>query len=129
MAVASEIEFAFMKFVVHDLKAMTAFYECLLDLRVVRTIDAGTATEVVLRPAGNTQGFCLVLYKPTDEIVAVIGNRYGPLGIYVESADSAFAHAIAQGAVAQRSPFDVPGLRVAFVQDPEGREIEFLERL
>lgn len=72
--------FAFVKFVVRDLHAMRAFYERALQLVAVRTIDTPDITEILMRPKGETEGFCLVLYKSRDERAVTLGDAHGPLG-------------------------------------------------
>jgi lactoylglutathione lyase len=121
--------FAFVKFVVRDLHAMRAFYERALQLVAVRTIDTPAITEILMRPQGETEGFCLVLYKSRDDRAVTLGDAHGPLGFYVESASDAFENALREGAAPLKAPFEISGLRVAFVRDPEGHELEFLERL
>lgn len=121
--------FAFVKFVVRDLSAMRVFYECALQLVAVRTIDTPDITEIIMRPKGEAEGFCLVLYKSKDDRAVVLGDAHGPLGFYVGSASDAFQSALRKGATPLKAPFDISGLRVAFVRDPEGHELEFLERL
>ncbi len=124
----ASVQFAFVKFVVRDLDAMLGFYQRALDLHPTRTIETDTITEIIMRPRGEESGFCLVLYKPKDGGAITVGNGHGPVGIYVKDADEAFENAIREGASAQQKPFNVAGLRVAFVNDPEGHELEFLAR-
>jgi predicted enzyme related to lactoylglutathione lyase len=125
----TSVQFAFVKLVVRDLDAMSDFYQRALGLYPARTIDTDTITEIVMRPKGEENGFCLVLYKPKDGRQITIGNGHGPVGLYVKDADEAFENALREGASLQQEPFNVAGLRVAFVNDPEGHELEFLARL
>ena len=53
-------------------------------------------------------------------------NVHGPLGLYVRDVDAAYAHAVACGATGDRAPFDIGDMRIAFVSDPEGHQLEFL---
>lgn len=124
----TSVQFAFVKIVVRDLDVMSRFYQDALDLYPARTIDTDLVTEVILRPHGEEAGFCLVLYKPKDGREIVIGNGHGPVGFYVKDADEAFKNAIREGASPRQKPFNVAGLRVAFVSDLEGHELEFLAR-
>jgi len=120
--------FAFMKFVVRDLAAMTAFYETVLGLVVTRTIDVPSALEVVLSPAADDTGFSLVLYQHKDGREISPGTSHGPLAVFVADTDVAYASALAQGAASQTAPYTVSGIRVAFVADPEGHALEFLSQ-
>jgi predicted enzyme related to lactoylglutathione lyase len=128
---APSVRFGFVKFVVKDLDAMRRFYERAFGLAVAQTIDLPDIVELVMRKPGDDAGFALILYWPkadgpkTDQEWAV-GSAHGPLGLYVRDVDAAYAHAVAQGAAPHREPWDTPGMRVAFVLDPEGREIELI---
>lgn len=124
----ASVQFAFVKLVVRDLAAMSNFYQRALDPYPARTIDTDTITEIIMRPKGEESGFCLVLYWPKDGREIAIGNGHGPVGLYVQNTDEAFENAIREGASPQQKPFNVAGLRVAFVSDPEGHELEFLSK-
>lgn len=116
----------FMKFVVADLPAMLDFYGRALGLVVAQTIEADHFVEKILRRPGETSGFSLILFHYKDGRTVTVGNGHGPLGLYVRDVDAAYAHAIAQGARPQTEPYDTAAMRVAFVQDPEGRELELI---
>lgn len=118
--------FAFMKFVVRDLEPMIAFYESVLGLVVTRRIDAPGALEVVLSPSAADAGFALVLYQHKDGRKMSVGSSHGPLALFVADTDVAHASTLAHGGASQTAPYTVSGIRVAFVTDPEGHELEFL---
>lgn len=118
--------FGFVKFVVADLDAMASFYERAFGLVVAQTIDLPDIMELIMRRAGDEAGFSLILYWNKDGSKATLGTAHGPLGIYVRDVDAAYAHAVKEGATAHREPWDTPGMRVAFVLDPEGRELELI---
>lgn len=122
------VQFAFVKLIVRDLEKMRAFYERALDLVVARKVDTETLAELIMMPKGETGGFCLVLYKAMDGSEPVVGTGHGPIGVNVASCDEAYALALREGGREKTKPFDFPGLRVAFAFDPEGHEIEYLER-
>lgn len=119
----------FMKFVVADLPAMIDFYGQALGLTVAQTIETDRFVEKILRRPGETSGFSLILFHYTDGRAIQVGNGHGPLGLYVRDVDAAYAHAIAQGARPQTEPYDTGAMRVAFVLDPEGRELELISML
>lgn len=124
---APSMRFGLVKFVVRDVAAMTAFYERALGLKVVRTIDLPTIVEKVLSfPGEPAGGFSLVLYYNKDDRPVAVGSGHGPLGLYVRDVDAAYAHAVACGAAGDRAPFDIGDMRIAFVSDPEGHQLEFL---
>ena len=125
-ATAPSVRFGFMKFVVRDLAAMRAFYERAFGLVVAQTIDLPDITELVMRRPGEETGFSLILYWNKDGREVAVGTGHGPLGLYVRDVDAAFAHAVSQGAAPHRAPWDTDAMRVAFVLDPEGRELELI---
>ncbi len=124
--VAPSVRYGFMKFVVGDLAKMVDFYGRAFGLVVAQTIDTDTMTEKILRRAGEQTGFSLILYYHKDGRSVQVGTGYGPLGLFVRDVDAAYAHAVAQGAAADRPPMETNGMRVAFVLDPEGRELELI---
>ncbi|HXA39881.1 MAG TPA: VOC family protein [Phenylobacterium sp.] len=125
-ATSPSVRFGFVKFVVRDLAAMRGFYERAFGLVVAQTIDLPEIVELVLRRPGEEAGFSLILYWNRDGRETAVGSAHGPLGLYVRDVDAAYAHAVRQGAAPHREPWDADGMRVAFVLDPEGRELELI---
>lgn len=123
---APSVRFGFVKFVVKDLDAMASFYERAFGLVVAQTIDLPDIMELIMRRAGDEAGFSLILYWNKDGSVPALGTAHGPLGLYVRDVDAAYAHAVKEGATAHREPWDTGAMRVAFVLDPEGRELELI---
>ena len=120
------VRMGFVKFVVQDLEKMRSFYERAFGLAVAQTIDLPDIMELVMRRPGEESGFSLILYWPKVGGAVTVGNAHGPLGLYVRDVDIAFAHAVKEGAAPHREPWDATGMRVAFVLDPEGRELELI---
>jgi predicted enzyme related to lactoylglutathione lyase len=120
------VRMGFVKFVVQDLEKMRNFYERAFGLVVAQTIDLPDIMELVMRRPGEDSGFSLILYWPKAGGTVTVGNAHGPLGLYVRDVDVAFAHAVKEGAAPHREPWDASGMRVAFVLDPEGRELELI---
>ena len=120
------VRMGFVKFVVQDLEKMRSFYERAFGLVVAQTIDLPDIMELVMRRPGEESGFSLILYWPKTGGNVTVGNAHGPLGLYVRDVDIAFAHAVKEGATPHREPWDATGMRVAFVLDPEGRELELI---
>jgi predicted enzyme related to lactoylglutathione lyase len=120
------VRMGFVKFVVQDLEKMRSFYERAFGLVVAQTIDLPDIMELVMRRPGEEAGFSLILYWPKAGGNVTVGNAHGPLGLYVRDVDIAFAHAVKEGATPHREPWDATGMRVAFVLDPEGRELELI---
>jgi predicted enzyme related to lactoylglutathione lyase len=125
-ASAPSATFGFVKLVVRELEPMLQFYERVLGLVAVQTIDLPEMTEKILRKPGQEAGAGLILYRHKDGREITLGNAYGPVGFYVRDVDASYAHALASGAKGEREPWDAGALRVAFILDPEGREIELV---
>ena len=123
---APSARFGFVKFVVADLEAMRGFYERAFGLAVSQTIDQPDFMELILRRPGEETGFSLILFWYRNGPPISAGTAHGPLGLFVRDVDVAYAHAVQQGATAHREPYDTPGMRVGFVLDPEGRELELI---
>ena len=120
------VRMGFVKFVVRDLPAMRSFYERAFGLAVAQTIELPEIVELVMRRPGDETGFSLILYWNRDGREVAVGSAHGPLGLYVRDVDAAFAHAVKEGAAPHREPWDAAAMRVAFVLDPEGRELELI---
>ena len=119
--------FAFIKLIVRDLDRMTLFYRDCLGMVTARTIETPTVTERLLTFSKDKSDFYLILYFDKAGQSISFGNSHGPVGFYVADADQSCRRAVDLGATLLRAPFDVGRLRVAFVGDPEGHELEFLE--
>ena len=114
----------FFKLIVTDLPRMIEFYVAAFGFEIRNRVVMPGLEEVML--ALPAEQFNLVLYHWTDGREIQVGNAHGPVGLITRDVDSAFAHAIAHGAIARRPPFDLPGTRIAFLADPEGHEIELI---
>lgn len=117
--------FNFVKIVVSDLPAMEAFYTGALGFQVQNRIDAPGFKEVML--AQKAGAFTLVLYHHTDGRRIDNGNGWGPLGFIVRDCDADHARLISHGAAEARAPASFGAMKVSFVTDPEGHEIELLQ--
>ena len=117
----------FVKLIVSDLPAMVAFYEKAFGLEKVRDIAMEGLEEAVMQRPGDARGPSLILYHHTDKRALAMGSAHGPIGFAFPDVDAAFAHAVAAGGTVGREPFNVPGMRIAFVHDPEGHEIEMVQ--
>jgi catechol 2,3-dioxygenase-like lactoylglutathione lyase family enzyme len=115
----------FFKLVVRDAEAMTAFYRNTFGFDVRSRFELPGIIEVMLALPG--EAFTLVLYQNTDGREVTIGTGHGPVGFLTSDVDGAYAHALAHGATDERAPFDLPGMRIAFVRDPEGHQIEMIQ--
>ncbi|WP_293676254.1 VOC family protein [uncultured Phenylobacterium sp.] len=125
-ATVSPATYAFSKLIVSDLDGAVDFYGRVLGLVVAQSIDMDEIAERILGKPGQQGGANLVLFQHKDGRKLTLGDAHGPVGFFVRDVDASYAHALSQGAKAQREPFDAGTLRVAFILDPEGHEIELL---
>lgn len=123
---APSATFAFTKLIVANLDAAVDFYARALGLVVSQTVENADMVEKILAKAGQQGGSNLILYHHKDGRPLTLGDAHGPVGFYVRDVDAAFAHAVEEGAKAHREPFDAGALRVAFILDPDGHEIELV---
>ena len=120
-------QFSFVKLHVADLEAMIAFYASAFDMAVHVRIDEVDFEEVLMRQEGHDFLLGLLSWNTgghKDQRPAA-----GVIGFITQDADAAVAQAINAGGTLKRAPFDIPGTRVALVDDPEGHEIEFVQFL
>ncbi|WP_079247051.1 VOC family protein [Sphingomonas turrisvirgatae] len=115
----------FFKLVVRDLDAMVDFYTTAFGFEVQNRIRLSGLEEVMLVLPGER--FNLVLYHHTDGRAVEIGDGHGPLGFITRDLDAALGHVLASGATPDKGPIDLPGMRLAFVHDPEGHELELIQ--
>jgi lactoylglutathione lyase len=97
-----------------------------IDLDIVMLIHAGHGDrlELLHRP-GSGPGL-----RPADPAEAALSQGYGHVAFDVADLDDAYTHVVRLGArpvlAPQASP--EPGVRMAFVADPEGNLVELLSR-
>ena len=123
---------------VEDLGAMTAWYVDALQLEVefevvldqvqlsivmLRSPD-GYRVELLSRP-GSVAGI-----QAANPVEAALTRGFGHIALDVPDIDAAYAALLAVGATDRMSPrpSPEPGVRMAFVADPEGNLIELLDR-
>jgi lactoylglutathione lyase len=123
---------------VADLHAMTVWYVEALDLEVelefaldhvdlrgamLRTA-LGHRVELLSRP-GSVAGL-----QAADPVEAALTRGFGHIAFDVPDVDAAYGVLLAAGATDRLSPRQSPepGVRMAFVADPEGNLIELLDR-
>jgi catechol 2,3-dioxygenase-like lactoylglutathione lyase family enzyme len=127
---------------VADLDAMTAWYGKALDLVVefefaldaaaiggdfrgamLRSAD-GWRLELLHRPEGRPG------LQAADPVEAVLTHGFGHVALDVPDVDAAYDVLLASGATDRMTPrpSPEPGVRMAYVGDPEGNLIELLDR-
>lgn len=97
-----------------------------LELDIVMLIHPahGYRVELLHRP-GSTAG-----PRPVDPAEAALSHGYGHVAFDVADLDAAYDRVVARGArpVMAPRPSPEPGVRMAFVADPEGNLLELLHR-
>lgn len=122
---ALKFKLNFFKLIVRDLDAMQKFYAETFGFEERSRFTLPTLEEVMLALPGEQ--FTLVLYRHTDGRAVEIGSGHGPVGFLTRDVDAAYAHAIANGASELAAPRDMGPMRLAFVKDPEGHDIEMIQ--
>mgnify|MGYP000179837830 CR=1 FL=1 len=94
-----------------------------LDFVMLRDADGGRL-ELLHRP-GSAPGL-----RAADPAEAALSEGFGHVAFDVGGLDGVFARVVAMGAreVMAPRPSPEPGIRMAFVADPEGNLVELLER-
>ncbi|SRR6266536_3312686 len=97
-----------------------------LDLGIEMLIhpEHGYRLELLHRPGSGTDG------KPANPAEAALREGYGHVAFDVTDLDAAYDRAVARGAksVMPPGPSPEPGIRMAWVADPEGNLVELLHR-
>jgi len=123
---------------VGDLDAMTSWYADALELAVefefavehadLRGVmlcsEAGHRIELLHRPGA------VVGLRAADPVEAALTRGFGHVAFDVPDVDSAYDALVRSGATDRMSPrpSPEPGVRMAYVADPEGNLIELLDR-
>ena len=127
MSDQSQPRFILFKLVVADIAAAIAFYQQVFGFSVRRRIEGPGFFEVLLEQAPG--GFTLVLYQHRDGRPIEVGNAYGPVGFVVQDIAAEITRAVSAGAQLINGPVSFDGLKLAFLSDPDGHEIELIEVL
>ena len=122
---ALKFKLNFFKLIVRDLDTVQKFYADTFGFQQRSRIALPGLEEVMLALPGEQ--FTLVLYRHTDGREVDIGTGYGPVGFLTRDVDAAVAHALANGASLVAPPREIGSMRLAFVKDPEGHEIEMIQ--
>ncbi|WP_062316287.1 VOC family protein [Demequina maris] len=124
---------------VADLAAATAWYAAAFgyEVELEGRVDAIALDFVMLREPGGGRRLEL-LHRPgsrpglraADPAEAALSEGFGHVAFDVASLDEAFDRLLGLGArsVMTPRPSPEPGIRMAFVADPEGNLVELLER-
>ena len=115
---------------VEDLERSVRFYTEVLGLRETarKVLEKADATLVFLEDEQG--GYAIELTYNHDGRTYEQGNRFGHLAISVPDLDAAAGELAEHGVAFTRGPYQVTagGSRLAFIADPDGVEIELIER-
>ena len=122
---------------VNDMEKSQHFYRDLLGLKVLFDVDlAGPGLESVTGIPG-AKGRMVGTVAPGGTMIELVqGTRPGPqrgdddsmiFSLTVESVDRAYDAFKSVGIVPLQQPAEIEGTRMFFVQDPDGRRVEFVE--
>lgn len=116
-----------MKLIVRDIEKVRTFYEEALGFEFLRHVDIGDrAVEDVLVVPGHK--FQLILYAYKDGREISVSNGHGPFGFITADAAAAGDRIVAAGGTISIGPLDFNGMTILFAKDPEGHELEFIQR-
>lgn len=118
--------FGFVKIIVKDMPRMLEFYDKVVGLKAVNTIESDAYLEVLCATPGMEKGPYVILFYHKHNPEITLGNGWGPIGFWITGVDSMYKHALANGATPYKEPYDSSGFRIAYVYDPEGHEIELV---
>lgn len=118
---------AFFKLNTPDMARALAFYREAFGFTVVQTFDEPEFLEHIMglpeREAGPN--LLLVAYKDGRDVSP--GPGHGPVGFMTDDIDAQFDRAVAAGAQVTLPVFDMEGVRIAMLHDPDGHEIELVQ--
>ena len=123
---AAKSSFGFTKIIVRDLDGAVDFYDKILGLKLVQTVEFPHLIEKLLAAPGQEAGPFLVLYHEFEGAPLKHGNAWGPIGFQVPDVDATYAEALAAGGTADMEPFNYEDVRVAMFCAPEGHKVELI---
>ncbi len=108
-----------------DLTPVTPFEIAPLGLRGAFLVHATGWSIELLHRDGNGPGL-----SAPDAPTAALTRGFGHVCVRVDDVDTLYDHLVRMGAADRMSPRDAPepGVRMAFVADPEGNLIELIDR-
>ncbi|MBP7178109.1 MAG: lactoylglutathione lyase [Moraxellaceae bacterium] len=117
---------------VGDLDRSLRFYTEVLDMRVLRRSDYpdGRFTLAFVGYQDESEGAVLELTHNWDTSSYELGNAYGHIALEVDDAAAACARVEARGGKVVRpaGPMKHGTTVIAFVEDPDGYKIEFIQK-
>ena len=112
---------------VHDLVITVSFYKDVLRLQELRRQTSGRGSQLVfLKAPGSDEEIELCKFDQSGPVV--VGPDLTHLAFEVDDLDKFAKHADAKGYPLSDGPHSINGGRIAFIDAPEGYEIELIER-
>ena len=117
---------------VSDLERSLGFYTDVLDMRVLRRKDYpdGRFTLAFVGYQDESEGAVLELTHNWDTVHYELGTAYGHIAVEVDDAAAACARVAERGGKVTRpaGPMKHGTTVIAFVEDPDGYKIEFIQK-
>ena len=130
---ARTIKYAMVKKLLHtryrvnDLEKTISFYTDVLGLHEVRRQTSGRGSQLVFLKAPESDEE-IEICKFDDSGPIVVGPDLTHLAFEVDDLDKFAQHAVSKGYPLSDGPHSTNGGRIAFIDAPEGYEIELIER-
>ena len=111
---------------VHNLEKTISFYKDVLGLQEIRRHTSGRGSQLVfLKAPGSDEEIEICKFDGSGPIV--VGPDLTHLAFEVEDLDKFAKHAAAKGHPLSDGPHSTNGGRIAFIDAPEGYEVELIE--
>ena len=112
---------------VHDLEKTVSFYKDVLGLEELRRQTSGRGSQLVfLRAPGSEEEIEICKFDESGPVM--IGPDLTHLAFEVDDLDKFAKHAATKGYPLSDGPHSTGTGRIAFIDAPEGYEIELIER-
>jgi predicted enzyme related to lactoylglutathione lyase len=124
---APSIRLSFFKLNTADMDAALEFYRATFGFAITMTFDEPEFLEHILGLPGQEAGPNLLLVEYKDGRDVTPGPGHGPVGFNTDDIEALHDRAIANGATPVIPVFEMEGVKVAILTDPEGHEIELVQ--
>src|SRR5881409_900637 len=112
---------------VHDLEKTVSFYKDVLGLEELRRHTSGRGSQLVfLKAPGSDEEIEICKFDESGPVM--IGPDLTHLAFEVDDLDKFAKHAATKGYPLSHGPHSTGTSRIAFIDAPEGYEIELIER-
>src|SRR5438034_11053901 len=113
---------------VQDLKETVSFYKDVLGIEELRRQTSGRGSQLVfLRAPGSEEEIEICKFDESGPVT--VGPDLTHLAFEVDDLDKFAKHAATKGYPLSDRPHSINGGKIAFIDAPEGYEIELIERV